>query len=341
MNVLLTCAGRRNYLVHYFRAALGGRGRVLAADLSMAAPAMADADEAFLVPPVSDPGYVDAIVAICRAHQVRLVVSLNDLELPVLARARHRFTEHGIVPVVSAPHIIDLCFDKLRTATFLKSIGLRTPKTYTTLESAQCAIHEGTLHYPLVLKPRWGTASIGITFAADPEELMLGYRLLWRQLQRTILADVGDADSERSIIIQEQLFGEEYGLDVVNDLDGRYVATFARQKLSMRAGETDRAVTVADERLREIGEIIGRGLGHVGNLDCDVFIGHDGISVLELNPRFGGGYPFSHAAGVDLPAALLAWADHMPARAEWLSLTPSVSAAKYDLVGVTLSAAAV
>jgi carbamoyl-phosphate synthase large subunit len=29
--------------------------------------------------------------------------------------------------------------------------------------------------------------------------------------------------------------------------------------------------------------------------------------VLELNPRFGGGFPFSYEAGVNLPKALIEW----------------------------------
>jgi carbamoyl-phosphate synthase large subunit len=78
--------------------------------------------------------------------------------------------------------------------------------------------------------------------------------------------------------------------------------------------------------------VIGESLGHVGNLDCDVFIGPNGISVLELNPRFGGGYPFSHLAGVNLPAVLLAWASNQSPSQEWLTLTPGRAASKCDRV---------
>ncbi len=40
---------------------------------------------------------------------------------------------------------------------------------------------------------------------------------------------------------------------VVNDLNGRYVCTFARRKLVMRAGETDRAITVKSDQLEKQG----------------------------------------------------------------------------------------
>ena len=50
INILLTCAGRRNYLVDYFRQALAGRGQVFASDAALSAPALQEADRAFQVP---------------------------------------------------------------------------------------------------------------------------------------------------------------------------------------------------------------------------------------------------------------------------------------------------
>lgn len=330
MNVLLTCAGRRNYLVQYFRSVLCGSGRVLATDMTADAPAMREADEAFLAPAVSDPGYVDAVLAICRAQDVELVVSLNDLELPILADARERFLEIGAVPVVSSPAVIDICFDKWSTVRFLEANGLRSPRTFLSLHAAREALSQGKLSFPLVLKPRWGTASIGIEIVHDAETMGLAYELLTRRLPSTIIGKAGAEDQARQILIQECLTGPEHGLDVVNDLDGNHVTTWCRRKISMRAGETDKAVTVDSPALMEVGAIIGSRLGHRGNLDCDVFVTDAGPYVLELNPRFGGGYPFSHAAGANLPAALVAWRRGEQPTPESLSLTPGIQSAKCD-----------
>ena len=120
-----------------------------------------------------------------------------------------------------------------------------------------------------------------------------------RQAARPLSTQASASDAEHPVLIQELIIGEEYSLDVVNDLDGRHVATFARCKLAMRAGETDRAVTVDREELHRLGAAIGGQLGHAGNLDCDVLAAQDRMYVLDLNPRFGGGYPFSHAAGAN------------------------------------------
>ncbi len=335
MNVLLTCVGRRNYLVTFFREALAGRGRVIVADCSADAPGLRAGDVAVLVPRIDEPGYLDAVLAACREHRAGLLLSLNDLELPLLAANRERFTAAGTRVVVAAPETIRTCFDKLATAGFLAGLGLDGPLTFADLDEAVRAIEQGELEFPLVVKPRWGSASIAIDVVQDLDELRQVHALTLRRLERTILADCSRQEWEHSVLIQQKLDGDEFHLDIVNDLDGCHRAVLAKRKLSMRAGETDRAETVDDPRLVEIGATLGKALGHVGNLDCDVFVAGDRYHVLELNPRFGGGYPFSHRAGADVPAALLAWARGEEPDPDWLTCRPGVRLAKYDQVLVT------
>lgn len=332
MNVMLTCAGRRNYLVQYFREALGGTGQVFACDASPYASALQDADTGFVVPRIDNPEYFDILLDICEKHEVRLLFSLNDLELVALAQRRDRFKAIGTLPVIASDDVIETCFDKWATVGFLKDCGLSAPKTYTSLHEAHAAMAQGELHFPVVIKPRWGSASISIEYADDREELDLAYQMVSTRLKRTILSDVSESDPGRAVLIQERLDGQEYGLDVINDLDGKHVVTFVKRKLSMRAGETDRAMTEAHEGLEDVGRTIGENLGHIGNLDCDVFACKAGLYTLELNPRFGGGYPFSHMAGADLPAALIAWARGQGADPDWLKVQPGVSSAKCDIL---------
>ena len=86
------------------------------------------------------------------------------------------------------------------------------------------------------------------------------------------------------------------------------MAVSVKQKLAMRAGETDKAITVDLPDVREMGASIGHNLRHIGNLDVDIMQRSNGdYCVLELNPRFGGGFPFSYEAGVNLPKAIMMW----------------------------------
>jgi carbamoyl-phosphate synthase large subunit len=330
MNVMLTCAGRRHYLVQFFREALGNQGKVFAGDATLEAPALQAADESFLLPPIKHSDYFDKLLDICQQKQVRLIIPLNDLELPYLARQRDRFLEIGTIPVVSSPEVIDLCFDKFATFQFLQKLGISAPKTYLSLDEARDAIAQGEISFPLVVKPRWGSASIGIEYPEDDEELELAYRFVKKLLGKSFLAEVSSSDPERCILIQERLTGQEHGLDIINDLEGSYITTFIKRKLTMRAGETDRAVTVENSEIKQLGEKIGQNLGHIGNLDCDVMVGSKGLCVLELNPRFGGGYPFSQIAGANIPAALIAWANGEKPDDSWLRVEGNIKSSKYD-----------
>jgi carbamoyl-phosphate synthase large subunit len=216
------------------------------------------------------------------------------------------------------------------SAEFLGRCGIATPRSFSSLGEAQEALRAGRLEFPLVVKPRWGVSSIGTYFVEDAEELQLSYLLSKKQVERTFLAEVCATDPERCILIQERLIGTEYGLDVVNDLARNYVTTFARRKLRMRAGQTDQAMTVDEERLAQLGRLLGERLGHVGLMDCDVFETERGLHVIDLNPRVGGGYPFAHVAGANYPAALIAWACGETPSPEWLRVEPDVVSSTCD-----------
>src|SRR5258708_20590292 len=140
MNVMLTCAGRRNYVVKFFQEALRGRGQVLAAAAPPDAPALRQADKALILPPLNQTAYIDTLLSICQRHSVFLLIPLNDLELPLLASHSARFREVGTIPVISSPEVVDMCSDKWRTSKFLKASDLEAPNTYLCLGAARDAL---------------------------------------------------------------------------------------------------------------------------------------------------------------------------------------------------------
>lgn len=305
MNILFTCAGRRTYLLKYFKEQLGSDGYIVATDMQLSAPALTAADIKIKVPAVYAEDYINTTLNICKENGVGAVICLNDLELPILAENKSKFEEIGAFPIVSSKDVIDICFDKYKTAQYVESIGLNTPKTFVSIEKAKEALHNGELTFPLVLKPRWGSGSIGIEFVNDFEELDEVYASLLKKIKKTILATASQGDEY--ILIQEKIDGQEYGMDVMNDLKGVNRGVSVKKKLAMRAGETDKAQTVDNLEIRRIGKTLGENLRHIGNLDVDVFEKDGKYYVLELNPRFGGGFPFSYEAGVNFPKAIIEW----------------------------------
>lgn len=329
MNILFTCAGRRTYLLKYFKENLSEGDKVVATDMQQSAPALQAADVKIQVPAVYDPKYIDITLDICKEQNIGALLSLNDLELPILAENKARFEALGVKVIVSDPKVIDICFDKYKTAQWVESLGLNAPKTYVRLDDAKHALATGEVAFPLFMKPRWGSGSIGLETIEDMEKLEVYYRLLLKKIKKTILATASVGDEY--ILIQEKLTGKEFGLDVMNDLEGNNVAVSVKQKLAMRAGETDKAVTVDIPEVYQMGCTIGEHLKHIGNLDVDIMQRANGdYCVLELNPRFGGGFPFSYEAGVNYPKAILQWLKGEQVNAEILKPRIGCMFAKND-----------
>ena len=279
---------------------------IVGADMQSSAPAMAIVDKKYEVPSVYAANYIDELILICKKEQIGAIISLNDLELPILSENAEHFKSIGVKLLVSGKDVIDICFDKWKTIEFANKIGIATPKTYLNLQSALTALKKRELNFPLVIKPRWGSASVGIEFPENMEELELSYKLLQTRLFRSMLAEISSTDAENAILIQEKIDGVEYGLDIFNDLKGKNLSVYVKEKIAMRAGETDKAVLRNHPEIEEIGKRIGENLKHIGNLDCDIFEKNGKYYLLEMNPRFGGGYPFSQMSGANFPAAIYA-----------------------------------
>ena len=175
MNILLTSIGRRTYLINYFKSALKDKGLVYASN-SVMTYSLSKADKFVITPQIYDNDYIDFLLDYCSQEHITMIISLFDIDLPILARNRNRFEERGINVIVSDEKVTKICNDKWETYKFLTSIGLRSPRTYKDLSSAMAALSVGEISYPVIIKPRWGMGSIGIMKAENAIELDVLYR---------------------------------------------------------------------------------------------------------------------------------------------------------------------
>ena len=235
-----------------------------------------------------------------------MLISLFDIDLPVLAKNREKFEEIGTNIIVSNEKIVEICNDKWKTYNFLLENGFNVPKTYLSLDETLNALKTGEISYPIIVKPRFGCGSIGMSVAEDRESLDYYCRRNERAVHRTYLKFESDF-VENKIIFQEMLKGQEFGADIINDLNADFQNAVIKQKIAMRAGETDIAKIVDNKVLFDEAKRLGKLTGHIANMDCDMFVVDGKPYILEMNVRFGGGYPFSHVAGVNLPEALIRW----------------------------------
>ncbi|MEZ5316959.1 MAG: ATP-grasp domain-containing protein [Vicinamibacterales bacterium] len=289
-NVLITAGSRRVPLVQAFQQALraGGGGHVVVTDINPLSPTVYVADRACRVPLSSDPGYLDAVLDICRTERVGLVIPTIDEELSVFARGVERFASEGIRVVVSPPATADACFDKVETSRVLQAHGVAAADTCTpaTLPAAPA--------FPLFIKPRFGRGSVGAFRVRNARELAF-FR-----------------DYVQDPVVQTYLDGPEFTIDVLCDFDGSPLAVVPRERVVVRAGVVDRARTVRDPRLIELGLACANAMAFVGavNIQCRI-VGGTPV-VFEINPRFSGGIPLTIAAGADFPRVIVDLARDRP-----------------------------
>jgi len=312
MNILLTSVGRRSYLVKYFQEALGKDGQVHVSNSSPVTPAFLCADKSTLTPLIYEDNYISFLKTYCTENKIEAIISLFDIDLPILSANIKTFEEIGVKVIVSNTDVIDICNDKWKTYKFLVDNGFHAPKTYLSPAAANEAIRQGEIEFPVMIKPRWGMGSIAVFEADNEQELAVFYKKVLADIKGSYLKYEAQANMEESVLIQEKLKGKEYGLDVINNLECAYENTIVKRKFAMRSGETDCAETVFEPMLQELGEKIAKKLQHIANLDVDVFFDGETPYVLEMNSRFGGGYPFSHMAGVNLPLAIVKWLRNEP-----------------------------
>lgn len=281
MNVLILSASSKVLLVRSFRdAAAEYGGSVLACDAAADSAALFEADKAFLVPKSSDPAFGPAILQLCQAHRVKLVVPTRDGELEAVGQIAPQLRALGIAVLAPSPAALAICRDKLLFAEFCQTIGLPVARIFPPEQTPE--------DYPVFARPRTGAGGAGArTIRSKAEFLALN-------------------QDEDSLIVQAYVSDQEYTIDVLMDMSGRPVQAASRTRLSVVNGESQKS------RIESVDALIHGALRICSELDL---VGHNvvqafyspsrGANYIEINPRFGGASNLSIVAGLDSPRRIL------------------------------------
>ncbi len=276
--VLFTCAGQRVDIVTAFRAA---GAFAVATDVSPLAPALYHADVHAVAPRVDDPGYIVALAALVRAHDVKLVVPLTDLDGAILQRGRE---ELGALVLAPSPEIVERMSDKYAAAVELAKHGIASPPTWLPDDLP------AEIPFPVLVKARKGFGSRNIYRAEDAEQLAFYLR-------------VTPVES----MVQRCCKGEEFSIDVFCDLDGRCLGAIPRTMIESKGGESIKGMTIKDAELIDLGRRAAEALPLAGPSTIQCFREPDGsLEVTDVNTRFGGAFPLPTAAGSRYPDLALA-----------------------------------
>jgi carbamoyl-phosphate synthase large subunit len=284
-DVLILSAGRRVELIQAFKAelmALSPGARVLATEMKPDMSAACQvADAAFHVPRVTDPSYHDVLLDLCRREGIGLVVPTIDTELAGLALNREQFAAEGIHLVISDASLVSACRDKRATARLFAEIGIDSPRIF----------DRDALEFPCFAKPYDGSRSVGAVRLATSDRV------------------TPDILSDPKMMFMEFIDGthHEYTVDVYYDRHGVMKCIVPRQRLEVRDGEVSKGATRRGHVLEFLRERLSRLSGARGCLTVQLFAKPDGsrYAGLEINPRFGGGFPLTYAAGANYPGWLI------------------------------------
>lgn len=288
-NILLTSAGRRGVLVRLFQKELTAvfpEGRVFATDMKPEhSSACQLADGCFRVPRVTDESYLPGLISICRDHDIRLLIPTIDTELQLLADCRDQLLEAGITPVISGAQFVRLCRDKRLTHRFFLEHGIGVAG----MVDPSTASDED---YPLFARPYDGSCSIDTYLLQTPHDLTPAVQANEKLIyQRFLSADQHD----------------EFTVDMYYDRKGDLKCLVPRLRLETRAGEVSKGQTVWLSLFDDFGRKLSRIDLARGCLTVQVFVHRESGDLygIEINPRFGGGFPLSCDAGANYPGWLI------------------------------------
>ncbi|MCD8039676.1 MAG: ATP-grasp domain-containing protein [Lachnospiraceae bacterium] len=287
MNILFCSVGRRCELLKDFKRTLGSRVRLIVTDNSPYAPALEFADVSYRGPLIYDKAYIPMLLEICKREGIDAVTTLIDPEIAILSEHREAFEELGVTVLAPYRETAALCFDKYEMSKYLEKKGIPTVKTFGSLDGFMRAYEKGEIDFPVFVKPRTGSGSVGAR----------------RIDTRKMLEEVVSRDE--TLIIQELMTGEDMDADVyVDTVSHKPVAIFSKKKISTTIGGANKTISFKDERLFDFVQKALSVFEFNGPLDMDLFYQDGEYYLSEINPRFGGAYLHAYGAGVDFPALI-------------------------------------
>ena len=276
-NILITSAGKRVVLVQIFQRTLidlGLDANVYTTDMKPEmAPAGIVSDGCIKVSRCTADGYVDELLQICTERKIGVIIPTIDTELLVLSQAKERFENQGVGLAMSDFEFIKICRDKRLTEQFLKKLNVSVPK----------AIDKYHPVFPMFAKPYDGSLSTNIHIIRNADELT-----------KEILEDP-------KLLFMEYIDKKEYKeftVDMYYGRDSIVKGIVPRERLEIRAGEINKGITRKNYILGFLKERMNELPGVKGCICMQLFYRErdNDVKGIEINPRFGGGFPLSYYA---------------------------------------------
>lgn len=283
---------------------------IVGADITPLSKGLFAADEKVILPPATEPNYIDELIKACRLHQIDALFTGSEPELKAVSRVQDEIRAMGIFLPINPQQVIETCLDKSKTMTFLDEHNFGYPASLTIRSQEDLA---RVTKFPAVLKPSIGGGGSANTFIAqDRDELTLfGVWMLRIYSEFLVQEYVGTPE-------------DEYTVGVLCDMEGVLINSIAVRKnilsalsnrLKIRSRSTGEILALSSGitqgsigRYPEVTgqcEQIALALGCRSAVNIQLRLVNGLVRVFEINPRYSGTSSFRAMVGYNEPDIMI------------------------------------
>lgn len=278
IKILVTSAGVMSAvnIIKALKAQTQLKIHIFAIDMDSYAPGLFFADKYEICPSIKNhKGYINYISDLVKRESIDIIFPCYSKEIILFSLNKDKFSSLGAKMLLPSSNSIKLCDDKHKSINCVKDLGIPVPKILKNPTSNDL---------PIFSKFSSGSGSDGAIYIEN--EYQFNNAL----------------SSEYSRIYQEYIKGREYTVDLISNYNSEPLISCPRERLSIKAGQSVKGITIISKRLSEYSRIISKNLKLVGI--CNIqFIKRDNVYYfIEVNPRSAsGGLMLTVNSGVNLP----------------------------------------
>lgn len=231
-------------------------------DMSPYCPVLNKLSAFHLVPPSSNPNYLDSILDISRKHNINCIFPCSEPEIIFFSENRDYFLKNDVHLAINDSFTLKFFFDKYLTIQYLKKLGLNTPQTYLLKE------YKKELTYPLVIKDICGSGSKNLHIVEDEHSFNV--------LQPNLV--------DKNVIVQECLGTIDNEYTTAAYADGFSISTITFKR-KLRGGVSVLVEPIHSPFMQSFAEKLFNAHPFVGSINIQTRrVGEEYIP-FEINPR--------------------------------------------------------
>ena len=234
--------------------------------------------------------YIKELLGICKKEKIAVLIPGSDFELEAISKNKDLLeNEGGAKVIISTPEAIAIANDKWKTYKFLIENDFRSPNSCLPNEIKDGHI---PLKFPVVVKPRFGWASMHVYLALNYAEV------------KSYMTHIESAGLEP--IIQEFIPEEnqEYTSGVLISKDKEIIGAITLWRM-LKSGLSHKVIVDDYPEIKGKMIEIASKLNTVGSVNIQCRLWNNEPYVFEINSRFSGTTIVQAMAGINGPDALV------------------------------------